>query len=112
MDLTGCGVTSRGYILPFFSGGDIFNLNLKNNGTMRGEPWPLFLVKIGFGIQIETQTTINSSFKDGHCANIIFNKNIVGIIGQIDSTIIDNYKIRVPVVGFEISLSNSILKFI
>jgi len=70
------------------------------------------VLKIGFGIQIETQTTINSSFKDGHCANIIFNKNIVGIIGQIDSTIIDNYKIRVPVVGFEISLSNSILKFI
>jgi phenylalanyl-tRNA synthetase beta chain len=70
------------------------------------------VLKIGFGIQIETQTTINPSFKDGHCANIIFNKNIVGIIGQIDSTIIDNYKIRVPVVGFEISLSDSILKFI
>jgi phenylalanyl-tRNA synthetase beta chain len=70
------------------------------------------VLKIGFGIHIETQTTINSSFKDGHCANIIFNKNIIGIIGQIDSTIIDNYKIRVPVVGFEISLSDSILKFI
>ena len=70
------------------------------------------VLKIGFGIQIETQTTINPSFKDGHCANIIFNKNIVGIIGQIDSTIIDNYKIRVPVVGFEISLSDSVLKSI
>ena len=70
------------------------------------------VLKIGFGIQIETQTTKNSSFKDGHCANIIFNKNIIGIIGQIDSTIIDNYKIRVPVVGFEISLSDSILKSI
>jgi phenylalanyl-tRNA synthetase beta chain len=70
------------------------------------------LLKIGFGIQIETQTTSNSSFKNGHCANIIFNKNIIGIIGQIDSTIIDNYKIRVPVVGFEISLSDSILKSI
>ena len=70
------------------------------------------VLKIGFGIQIETQTTKNSSFKDGHCANIIFNKNVIGIIGQIDSTIIDNYKIRVPVVGFEISLSDSILKSI
>ena len=51
----GCGVTSHGVMLvnmvPFFSGGDIFNLNLKNNGTMRGEPWPLFLAKIGFRIQ-------------------------------------------------------------
>ena len=69
-------------------------------------------LKIGFGIQIETKTAINSSFKNGHCANVIFNKNIIGIIGEIDSQIIDNYKIRVPVVGFEISLSDSILKSI
>jgi phenylalanyl-tRNA synthetase beta chain len=70
------------------------------------------ILKIGFGIQIETKTAINSSFKNGHCANIIFNKNIIGIIGEIDSKIIDNYKIRVPVVGFEISLSDSVLKSI
>jgi phenylalanyl-tRNA synthetase beta chain len=69
-------------------------------------------LKIGFGIQIETKTAIHPSFKNGHCANVIFNKNIIGIIGEIDSKIIDNYKIRVPVVGFEISLSDSILKSI
>ena len=69
-------------------------------------------LKIGFAIQIETKTAINPSFKNGHCANVIFNKNIIGIIGEIDSQIIDNYKIRVPVVGFEISLSDSILKSI
>ena len=67
-------------------------------------------LKIGFGIQIQTKTTVNSTFEDGHCANIIFNGNVIGIIGEIDSQIIENYKIRVPVVGFEISLSNSILK--
>ena len=67
-------------------------------------------LKIGFGIQIQAKTTINSSFEDGHCANIIFNGNVIGIIGEIDSKIIENYKIRVPVVGFEISLSDSILK--
>ena len=67
-------------------------------------------LKIGFGIQIQTKTTVNSTFEDGHCANIIFNGNIIGIIGEIDSKIIENYKIRVPVVGFEISLSESILK--
>ena len=67
-------------------------------------------LKIGFGIQIQTKTTVNSSFEDGHCANIIFNGNVIGIIGEINSKIIDNYKIRVPVVGFEISLSDSILK--
>ena len=68
------------------------------------------LLKIGFGIQINTKTVSNSTFKDGHCANIVFNGNVIGIIGEINSTIIENYKIRVPVVGFEISLSDSILK--
>ena len=68
------------------------------------------LLKIGFGIQIQTKTTSNSTFKDGHCANIVFNQNTIGIIGEIDSKIIENYKIRVPVVGFELSLSESILK--
>ena len=68
------------------------------------------LLKIGFGIQIQTKTTSNSTFKDGHCANIVFNQNTIGIIGEIDSKIIENYKIRVPVVGFELSLSQSILK--
>ena len=68
------------------------------------------LLKIGFGIQINTKTVSNSTFKDGHCANIVFNGNVIGIIGEIDSTIIENYKIRIPVVGFEISLSDSILK--
>ena len=67
-------------------------------------------LKIGFGIQIQTKTTVNSSFEDGHCADIIFNGNVIGIIGEINSKIIENYKIRVPVVGFEISLSESILK--
>ena len=70
------------------------------------------LLKIGFSIQIQTKTISHSSFKNGHCANIILNGNIIGIIGEIDSTIIENYKIRVPVVGFEISLSESILKFL
>ena len=70
------------------------------------------VLKIGFGIEIQTKTAVNSSFEDGHCANIIFNGNTIGIIGEINSKIIDNYKIRVPVVGFEISLSDSILKFI
>ena len=68
------------------------------------------VLKIGFGIEIQTKTASNSTFEDGHCANIIFNQNIIGIIGEIDSKIIENYKIRVPIVGFEISLSESILK--
>ncbi len=64
----------------------------------------------GFGIKIETKTATSHTFEDGHCASIILNNVPVGIIGKINSKIIENYKIRVPVVGFEISLSESVLK--
>ncbi|MGY5143072.1 MAG: phenylalanine--tRNA ligase subunit beta [Candidatus Nitrosopumilus sp. bin_32a] len=67
-------------------------------------------LNIGFGIKVETKTATNSTFEDGHCALIILNNIPIGIIGKIDTKIIENYKIRVPVVGFEISLSDSILK--
>ncbi|MFB5623895.1 MAG: phenylalanine--tRNA ligase subunit beta [Nitrosopumilus sp.] len=67
-------------------------------------------LKIGFGIQIETKTAANPTFEEGHCASITLNSVPIGTIGKINSKIIENYKIRVPVVGFEISLSESILK--
>jgi len=67
-------------------------------------------LNIGFGIKIETKTATDSTFEEGHCASIILNNIPIGIIGKIDSKIIENYKIRVPVVGFEISLSDSVLK--
>ena len=67
-------------------------------------------LNIGFGIKIETKTATNSTFEEGHCASIMLNNIPIGIIGKIDSKIIENYKIRVPVVGFEISLSDSVLK--
>jgi phenylalanyl-tRNA synthetase beta chain len=65
-------------------------------------------LKIGFGINIETKTTTHPTFEDGHCATVILNGTSIGVIGKINSKIIENYKIRVPVVGFEISLSESI----
>ncbi|NNL59500.1 MAG: phenylalanine--tRNA ligase subunit beta [Nitrosopumilus sp.] len=66
----------------------------------------------GFNIKIETKTTTHPTFEDGRCANVIINGKSVGVIGEINSKIIENYKIRVPVVGFEISLSESILEFL
>ena len=68
------------------------------------------VLNIGFGIKVETKTTTNSTFEEGHCASIVLDDVPIGIIGKIDSKIIENYKIRVPVMGFEISLSDSILK--
>jgi len=67
-------------------------------------------LNIGFGIKVETKTATNPTFEDGHCASIVLNNIPIGIIGKIDSKIIENYKIRVPVVGFEMSLSDSVLK--
>jgi phenylalanyl-tRNA synthetase beta chain len=67
-------------------------------------------LNIGFGIKVETKTATNSTFEEGHCASITLDNVPIGVIGKIDSKIIENYKIRVPVVGFEISLSDSILK--
>jgi phenylalanyl-tRNA synthetase beta chain len=66
-------------------------------------------LKTGFGITIETKTLSHPTFEAGHCASVISNGKSIGVIGKIDSKIIENYKIRIPVVGFEISLSESIL---
>ena len=67
-------------------------------------------LKTGFDIEIKTKTATHPSFMEGRCAAVTVNDKSIGTIGEIDSTIIENYKIRVPVVGFEISLSESILK--
>ena len=67
-------------------------------------------LSVGFGIKVETKTSSDPVFEKGHCASIILNDVPIGIIGKINSTIIENYKVRVPVVGFELSLSDSILK--
>jgi len=66
-------------------------------------------LKTGFRITIETKTISHPTFETGHCAIINLNGKSIGVIGKIDSKIVENYKIRVPVVGFEISLSESIL---
>ncbi len=66
-------------------------------------------LKIGFGINITTKTGTSPIFERGHCASIRLDDALIGTIGKIDSEIIANYKIRVPVVGFEMSLSESLL---
>ena len=69
-------------------------------------------LKTGYGIEIETKATTHPIFEEGRCATILVNGKSIGVIGEVNSKIIENYKIRVPVVAFEISLSESILKSI
>jgi len=67
-------------------------------------------LKIGFNIESETKTSSHPIFLEGKTANILVNNKIVGILGEIDSIVIENFKIRqeVKVVGFEIKLSGLI----
>jgi len=65
-------------------------------------------LKTGFSLEIETKTFSHPTFEEGRTASITVNGKSIGIIGEINSKTIENYKIRVPVVGFEISLSGLI----
>lgn len=65
-------------------------------------------LKTGFNIDVETKTFSHPIFEEGRTASISIHGKIIGIMGEINSKTIENYKIRVPVVGFEISLSGLI----
>jgi len=65
-------------------------------------------LKTGFDLDIETKTFSHPIFEEGRTASISVHGKTIGIVGEINSKTIENYKIRVPVVGFEISLSGLI----
>lgn len=66
------------------------------------------VLKIVFDLEIETKPFSYPVLEDGRAASILLNGKQIGVIGEIDSQTIENYKIRVPVVGFEIQLSGLI----
>jgi phenylalanyl-tRNA synthetase beta chain len=67
------------------------------------------LLRIGFSIKCETKTLSNHAlFSQGRVAEIIINRKIVGYIGELDSKVLENFRIRTKVVGFEIKLSGLI----
>ena len=66
------------------------------------------VLKTGFNLEIQTKTFSDPIFEEGRSASILVNEKTVGLIGEINSKTIENYKIRVPVVGFEILLSDLI----
>ena len=67
-------------------------------------------MKMGFAIEIQTRAFDHPSFEKGHCAEVLVNGKSIGVIGMINSKVIEKYKIRVSVAAFEISLSDSIFK--
>jgi len=64
--------------------------------------------KTSFNLNVETKTSSDSLFEKGRTASIVVNDKTVGLIGEINSKTVDTYKIRVPVIGFEIQLSGLI----
>ena len=62
-----------------------------------------------FNLQCETKTTSNNTlFTNGRVANIVINNQSFGQIGEIDSGILENFRIRTNVTAFEITLSGLI----
>ncbi|MGI0010552.1 MAG: phenylalanine--tRNA ligase subunit beta, partial [Nitrosopumilaceae archaeon] len=64
--------------------------------------------KTGFGLQCTTQITSDPMFSEGRTANIVINNKTVGVIGEISPEVIDNFKLRIPVAGFEAKLTGLI----
>ncbi len=66
------------------------------------------LLKTGFNLECITQPSRDPLFTEGRTASIIVNGKQVGTIGEIDSKVIESFKIRIPIAGFEIKLTGLI----
>ncbi|HXW02024.1 MAG TPA: phenylalanine--tRNA ligase subunit beta [Candidatus Nitrosotenuis sp.] len=66
------------------------------------------LLKTDSGVECKTKTSTNPVFANGKTADILVGDKKIGVIGEIAAQVIDNFKIRVPVCGFEITLSELI----
>ncbi|MFB5629782.1 MAG: phenylalanine--tRNA ligase subunit beta, partial [Nitrosarchaeum sp.] len=50
-------------------------------------------LKTGFNLEIETKTFSHPTFEQGRTASILVNNKMIGVIGEINSKTIENYKI-------------------
>ncbi|TBR08000.1 MAG: phenylalanine--tRNA ligase subunit beta [Candidatus Nitrosotenuis sp.] len=66
------------------------------------------LLKTDLNVACKTNASTHPSFAGGRTAEILVGGKPVGIVGEIDQQVIDSFKIRVPVSGFEITLSGLI----
>lgn len=63
------------------------------------------LLKSGFGIDCTTRIAQNPLFVEGRTADVFVGGQKVGTIGEISAEVLDNFKLRIPLAGFEIRLS-------
>jgi phenylalanyl-tRNA synthetase beta chain len=63
------------------------------------------LMEVCFNAKFETRQSDNLSFVKGRSADIIYNGNVIGQIGEISPLLIDSFKIKMPVAAFELDLT-------
>ena len=66
------------------------------------------LLKTGFNLSCNTVPQKESMFVDGRTGSIVIHGKKLGSLGEIDAKVIDNFKLRTPVAGFEIKLTGLI----
>jgi phenylalanyl-tRNA synthetase beta chain len=67
------------------------------------------LLKSGFDITGVTKTYEDSMFVSGRGAGVLVGDKKIGMVGEISPQIIDNFKLRVPVAGFEITFTGLVV---
>lgn len=65
-------------------------------------------LKTSFNLNCDTVSNKETLLTDGRSADIIINNKKIGIIGEINGHVIDKFKLRIPVAGFEIKLTGFI----
>ena len=66
------------------------------------------VLKTGFDLDCKTAADAAPMFADGRTASVLVNDAKIGLIGEIAPLVIDNFKLRTAVVGFEITLTGLI----
>mgnify|MGYP001558218295 CR=1 FL=1 len=56
------------------------------------------------GVKYKLKSIEHSSFIPGRCAGVFVEGNQVGIIGEINPVVLENWKLEIPVAAFEVSL--------
>ncbi|MDQ3967882.1 MAG: phenylalanine--tRNA ligase subunit beta [Thermoproteota archaeon] len=57
-----------------------------------------------FGKEATTNASTNQMFMEGRCAEVVFDCKSVGTLGEIIPRALENFKLRTPVVAFELNL--------
>lgn len=64
------------------------------------------LLKTGFNLSCNTIPQKEPMYVDGRTGSIVVNSKKLGSLGEIDAKVSDNFKLRMPIAGFEITLTD------